>query len=427
MDKIMKISVNKYKMSILGKLLYSFVFMVLFSSIGIPNSLAINNIIKSIMKFIPFSIVDEFTHMIIYSLITLIVIIYSILFAFMLIVKKGKQSISIKWPINAPIILVIFFLIVSISALYYKEYAFMFFYLFYIELILVINSLQKSDVSILKSKVLLVIEKAGTINAIFIFLQYALMSNYDFLSLGNWRIYRPVGICYDAILATLLSGFAISAILYRSQKEKLKISSVVKMIFIILAGIYTGSRTIFIIIPICFAAFIIASGTSNKNKIKLFLLAITFLIVINVALGGFLYSFFNVIQDVGFESNSRKLKADLAKRIFMDNPILGVGTNQYQYFEEMYLSSFRGINGTNPHNIYLQILAENGFLGFSLAILGVCSVWMVHLKRKQFYPLCILTLYLVVGFTLGVSGNVQFTSLCIIICGLFIKKYIEGV
>ena len=72
-------------------------------------------------------------------------------------------------------------------------------------------------------------------------------------------------------------------------------------------------------------------------------------------------------------------------KIFMDNPLFGVGTNTYRF--ECNKFEYRYTNrscSTHPHNYYLQILAELGLTGF-LAISSFFLFLSYMILRQLFY------------------------------------------
>lgn len=74
--------------------------------------------------------------------------------------------------------------------------------------------------------------------------------------------------------------------------------------------------------------------------------------------------------------------------MFLDNPIFGVGFNNFvnTYESHNYLKTFRGISSVKEaHNSYLRLLAENGILGFSafIFILGYLFIYVIKLYNKH--------------------------------------------
>lgn len=79
------------------------------------------------------------------------------------------------------------------------------------------------------------------------------------------------------------------------------------------------------------------------------------------------------------ESMTRFSMWALAWNLFRKNPIFGIGWNgyKYQFFQYLYDPKMRAERYAylNAHNVYLQLLAETGIIGFSLYMSGVISVF----------------------------------------------------
>ncbi|PIQ24435.1 hypothetical protein COW36_24605 [bacterium (Candidatus Blackallbacteria) CG17_big_fil_post_rev_8_21_14_2_50_48_46] len=73
-----------------------------------------------------------------------------------------------------------------------------------------------------------------------------------------------------------------------------------------------------------------------------------------------------------------------AWQIFLDFPILGTGPNTFSLIYPSYQNQL-GYYSINPHNYYLQILAETGFFGFLAALLYI--VYLMRTIKKTGNPL----------------------------------------
>ncbi len=106
-----------------------------------------------------------------------------------------------------------------------------------------------------------------------------------------------------------------------------------------------------------------------------------------------------------------------AFNLFKDKKFFGHGANMFrkkcsdiEYFVKPYGCS------THPHNIYIQILAETGLVGFIFIIIiffTICwyslkHIYMKYYLRRQFlneYEICILTCFLINFWPLIPTGN----------------------
>lgn len=72
----------------------------------------------------------------------------------------------------------------------------------------------------------------------------------------------------------------------------------------------------------------------------------------------------------------------VAVRMFLENPFFGQGPRSFRYLcsEERFLKN-DGICTTHPHNLFLQILAETGFFGFSF----IFALLIFSLKEIIFF------------------------------------------
>ena len=72
--------------------------------------------------------------------------------------------------------------------------------------------------------------------------------------------------------------------------------------------------------------------------------------------------------------------------MFIDKPILGVGSNLFRSLckDEDYIVSDQSCS-THPHHYYIQILAENGILGF--IIFCFVPVSLIIILTKHFFGL----------------------------------------
>ena len=91
-------------------------------------------------------------------------------------------------------------------------------------------------------------------------------------------------------------------------------------------------------------------------------------------------------------------------RMFADHPLLGVGISQFGYFYNFYqplgLAGMAETVKLIPNNIYVELLAELGLIGFGLFVAFLVSVYR-RLRRPELAPLrwtCIAVLFSLNGF-----------------------------
>ena len=108
-----------------------------------------------------------------------------------------------------------------------------------------------------------------------------------------------------------------------------------------------------------------------KNKVGLIFLTLVALIVLSF----FAESIFRIIGDIfpAIEEGSDTvgLRYNLWRAgwdMWLDNPLTGVGIGQYNYLLRRYMIGFEGptVGFASPHNTYVHVLSETGFIGFVL-------------------------------------------------------------
>ena len=76
----------------------------------------------------------------------------------------------------------------------------------------------------------------------------------------------------------------------------------------------------------------------------------------------------------------------LAIEMFKDNPLTGVGINNYKYTCQnfkIYKEKMKNYNcATHPHNFYIQWLAEGGIIGFALFVAYLINLFIFTIKNN---------------------------------------------
>jgi O-antigen ligase len=110
--------------------------------------------------------------------------------------------------------------------------------------------------------------------------------------------------------------------------------------------------------------------------------------------------FLNKIRQ--FINNPYGAHYETAYNMFRENPLFGAGYKQFRvrcsdkkYFE-MANSKLKSVRcSTHPHNLYFEILSENGIVGFVIFCFIILSIFqMVLIKRKKnYFLICQLILF----------------------------------
>lgn len=215
------------------------------------------------------------------------------------------------------------------------------------------------------------------------------------LRLGSviFRELRLAGFLFDSILAGFMFGLSMIAgyELYSEYRDQWFGGGVRLMLSLVVLGsacFLTGSRA-----SIFFAGIALLSMVFKRKSFGGIPLVIVFAIVAFV--------FFNWIissSDLDFTSDSsRSYKFSLALRVFINHPLLGVGSNMFYKYDTVYRS--------NPHNLPLTLMAENGIVGLLSYILWLITfVINICFSKDNFFKWASVA-FLILSMILGVLTN----------------------
>lgn len=208
----------------------------------------------------------------------------------------------------------------------------------------------------------------------------------------------------------LLYAEAVSLYFYKNKWGK--ILTVVFILCIFLTGKKTMSL-VSIIVP--FLMYFIARRISAKNFALFTILLIGGMVAVNYFLSNFsLFSDslilrrFSKSADVATSGESifynRLFLYDYALSAFSKNPVFGVGVGQFMSYTHA---------STHVHNMYLQVLCEQGIIGITLFIIPLVSCLKNTIKKYRNYAendqysiLLSISIYIQLVFVLyGITGN----------------------
>ncbi len=147
--------------------------------------------------------------------------------------------------------------------------------------------------------------------------------------------------------------------------------SLLVMIIALFKTASRGGNSIFIIsITITFFCVLLQQKKPKKTKVKKVVLLIVGILVacIMVVATGITDSLTNRLESQGYNPNGRALMHQSALAIIEQRPLIGTGAGTYPILQHNYKSPLLGNSAMSKraHNDYLELLANQGVIGFSL-------------------------------------------------------------
>ena len=249
----------------------------------------------------------------------------------------------------------------------------------------------------------------GLICSLFAIMYYIVGLGKSFAAF-SFRFYRIGGFLFDSILAGFMYGIGLLSAFDLYRRKRLSgFLTIVSIIIFLIGCLLTGSRGSFYFIILAMTYYI-----GNKLGFSRYVVVGLF-----VALGAVLYSTFLAEENVSFVSDSaRSYKYALALSVFKNKPIFGVGTNMFHYHDLIY--------GSNPHNLPLAMLSENGVVGFIPYVMWfICN--MVNLKQTtNSYWRWMSISFFVLSMIFGVLSNMITVIIMVMVTwGCDTSKYLQ--
>ena len=402
------------------------VALLLFSTVSIPVNSPVHSAVGGFLAALPgvsvVGSVDGFTlTQTRYSdLNTVIPISFLILTG--IVLRNGKRAIRLK--IKAlPTGFLLFALVAGVSACIFGEYVEAIKLAIYVLAVAAYFTLEKREKKQVLSALITMCLIAGVVNAVITIWQYGTMSNWSFTT-TTIRLYRPDGIFGDSIISALSCNVCIAIAALRKEA----MPGIVRMATIALcciAGVVTGTRTFYYLAGVLgfYLLFAKTRGVPLTGKVILTIVAFVALAFLMSPTGQSLLGSLTVESSV----SSRDIKQEIALEQFRDSPFFGIGTGQYANAEAALATDPKlGLHGTNPHNVYLQVLCENGLVGFAPLMASTIALLLLVIKQKNSAALILLLLYLAIAWSLGILYSVAFTSMFVaLVCALVFAETVD--
>lgn len=384
--------------------------LLLFSTISLPVGSPVGSAVGSILASVPgISVVSEvdtfsLTQVRYSDLNAIIPLAFVALSA--LVLLNGKSVLRLR--INAMSAgFLVFAFVAALSACLFHEYVEALKLIVYVLIVVSYLSFDDSDRACVRDALVAMCFVAGILNAVVTICQYGSMSGWVFTP-STIRLYRPDGLFGDSIISALMCDVCIAAAFFRESKASLFVR-VTAVILCVVAGIVTGARSFYYLLGVVGAYLLLAKTANVPLKIKgLLVLGVLAIVAFVVSpIGQSLIDSLTIQESV----SSRELKQQIALEQFSGAPILGIGTGQYANVEaSLNAPANSGLHGTNPHNVYLQVLCENGLVGFIPFVVSAAALFVLAMKRKNSFAVILLLLYFAIAWSLGILYSVAFTS-----------------
>jgi O-antigen ligase len=194
---------------------------------------------------------------------------------------------------------------------------------------------------------------------------------------------QPRGFLMDAVVASIYMTVSLVVLLEGMFPVRLSVKLIGSLV--LLAGsILTGSRG-FMVMLLLYAASRVSWFFETLRRS-----AVTLVVLAAVAMGaGLAYNdeLTSIVENFqtlanyeeDLSSMSRKGKLEASLNLFLDHPLFGVGSNNFQAMTNSEAVLDETLTD-NPHNVYAQILAENGIFGVAL-LLWIVGILVANWSR----------------------------------------------
>ena len=146
-----------------------------------------------------------------------------------------------------------------------------------------------------------------------------------------------------------------------------------------------GGNSIFVIsIAITFLCVVIQQNKLKKEKAKKTMLLVISMVIIGLLVisTGVTNSLTKRLESQGYNPNGRAAMQQTAFAIIQERPIVGTGAGTYPVLQHKYKSPLLGGSAMSKraHNDYLELLSNQGVIGFSLLAIAILLLYIRLLK-----------------------------------------------
>ena len=194
--------------------------------------------------------------------------------------------------------------------------------------------------------------------------------------------------------------------------------------------VFNATRGAWLAVAIVSAVLLIYYMFKNKRNLAVSIIFVALISTVLVNNPKFMYRLDTIDDFNKYQSNTERILIwQSAWNMFKDHPILGVGLGQYtENYQQKYISpQAKEPNLTHAHNNFMQMLAENGIVGFVgfLIMFGyiIFKNLIAWFKGRNVYALMIVSAtvcLLLQGFTEYNVGNSAVIKMYWLVLGLLV-------
>jgi O-antigen ligase len=185
---------------------------------------------------------------------------------------------------------------------------------------------------------------------------------------------RAIGLSDGANTAAryFIYGIALLSVLQsqRTIKPVWRAVGLVGIFILLIALVYTGSRTgIFLLAAMLLILLSQRALIGRRGSIILWLVLLGGIIWYLREVSGTVLEPSKILRSILMGSDTIGYRYDLWRAgwaMWLDHPLAGVGIGQFGNYLAMYWKTSLPIRANTPHNMYIQVLAETGGIGFIL-------------------------------------------------------------
>lgn len=214
-----------------------------------------------------------------------------------------------------------------------------------------------------------------------------LLTEYLLTGGQNGRLVWPYGdkVSGNYLAKVSMPVFCVLVAHMTSSRFYLAVPSCFAVAFTTIISLLTGERLNFIM-RIASAALVAVSWKPNFLRLfyALFFLLIIILIVFIFSPSLHTRFFVDFVNELPVSSDSPYYRVWLGGfEAFLSSPLIGIGPDNYRILCVEYIRFNPDIDcHTHPHNFYVQIAAETGFVGLAVATIMFCSMIMKCIRSR---------------------------------------------